>query len=631
MLGKGDGKMVLEQRLKELPKAIIKWYGIEKGSKAACITVTHGNSRVIAEALEEKGVCTTSISLEAIACGQEEEKDICPCAICNECTYDMVVVVDVLEYASNVPWLLSCIKKMLKPDGKLLLAADNRLGIRYFCGDQDAFSGKNYDGIENYKHLQAWEWEELEGRAYSKAELIRFLEGAGFCRHRFFSVFPRISNPQLLLAEDYEPNEALDIRVFPEYNNPSTVFLFEEELYPSLMENKLLHPMANGFFIECPLQPQYVPVRQVTLSGERGIENAMATIIRSDGLVEKRVLYPEGRRKLEQLLMNHQYLLAHGVGMVEMELTEDALLMPYVSGIPATDYLRRLLEQDKDSFLNQLDAFWNIILHSSEPIPFQALNWKKIGFLTRKSHEDWEGEVQNISESQKEELGVILKRGYLDLVSLNCFYFDGKFIFYDQELYLENVPAKAIMLRTIEFLYKFHDQLDNIIPRTMLFERYGLIKYKELYEQYITHFLNVLRCDDGLSDYYQRERRDGSNVAENRKWINYSKKEYHKIFMDIFHDIEGRKLYLFGSGKYAQRFREQYGEVYPVSGYLDNDEKRWGKEIDGQFVYSLDILQEMDPNEYKVMICIRNYMPVVKQLRKVGISNFSVYDPAKIY
>ena len=171
MLGKGDGKMVLEQRLKELPKAIIKWYGIEKGSKAACITVTHGNSRVIAEALEEKGVCTTSISLEAIACGQEEEKDICPCAICNECTYDMVVVVDVLEYASNVPWLLSCIKKMLKPDGKLLLAADNRLGIRYFCGDQDAFSGKNYDGIENYKHLQAWEWEELEGRAYSKARV----------------------------------------------------------------------------------------------------------------------------------------------------------------------------------------------------------------------------------------------------------------------------------------------------------------------------------------------------------------------------------------------------------------------------------------------------------------------------
>ena len=199
---------------------------------------------------------------------------------------------------------------MLKPDGKLLLATDNRLGIRYFCGDQDLFTGKNYDGIENYKHLLPWERKAMNGKAYSKAELTRFLETAGFGRHRFFSVFPRISNPQILLAEDYEPNEALDIRVFPEYNNPDTVFLFEEELYPSLMENQLLHPMANGFFIECPLSSCYTQVNQVTLSGERGKENAMATVIRGDGLVEKRALYPEGAIKLERLLENHEYLSA---------------------------------------------------------------------------------------------------------------------------------------------------------------------------------------------------------------------------------------------------------------------------------------------------------------------------------
>lgn len=66
-------------------------------------------------------------------------------------------------------------------------------------------------------------------------------------------MFPRISNPQILLAEDYKPNEALDVRVFPEYNSPDTVFLFEEELYPDLMKNGLLHPMANGFLQSAPL------------------------------------------------------------------------------------------------------------------------------------------------------------------------------------------------------------------------------------------------------------------------------------------------------------------------------------------------------------------------------------------
>lgn len=60
--------------------------------------------------------------------------------------------------------------------------------------------------------------------------------------------------------------------------------------------------------------------------------------------------------------------------------------------------------------------------------------------------------------------------------------------FYDQELYLENVPAKAVMLRTIEFIYKFNDQLDEILPRRALFERYGMLEHMGLYQKFISHF-----------------------------------------------------------------------------------------------------------------------------------------------
>lgn len=598
--------MVSEQRLGELPKAIIQWYEIEKGSKAACVVCDLGASRQIAAALEEKGVSVKEFALDRMVKGPQD--------IIEERLYDIVVAVDVIEYAQDVAQLFNNIKNLLKPDGKLLLAADNRLGIRYFCGDQDGFSGNVYDSVQNYKHLQPWERKAMKGRAYSKAELTGFLEAAGFFQRRFYSVFPRIENPQLILAEDYEPNEALDIRVFPEYNHPDTVFLFEEELYPSLMENKLLHPMANGFFVECPLGGEFMPINQVTLSGERGRENAMATMIRGDGLVEKRALYPEGKNKLWQLLDNSRYLSAHGVSMIPMEQKGDALVMPYVSGIPATDYLRSLLEQDKDMFLSKLDDFWAIVLHSSEEISLEEA--------------DWSG--QGISQSQREGLGAMLKRGYLDLVSLNCFYLDGRFVFYDQELYLENVPAKAILLRTIEFLYKFHDHFDEILPRSALFARYGLWEFKALYDQYTLDFLNRLRGDQDLRDYFQKGRRDGATIVENRKWMNYSKREYHRIFEDIFQCTEGRKLYLFGSGKYAQRFRNTYGGRYPVTGYLDNDENRRGAEIEGLPVLDPSILKNLPQEEYKVIVCIRDYMPVVEQLRREKIANFSVYDPNRI-
>lgn len=614
--------MTSEQRLRELPKAIIKWYEIEKTSRIACVVWEEGNSVRIAEALEEMGLQAERLTLDAPVYEKE--------------SYDVIIVVDALEYAKEPGALLERIHDLLKPDGRLLLAADNRLGIRYFCGDQDFFTNKNYDSIENYRHLLSWEREAAKGRAYAKAEIARFLEEAGFSDHRFFSVFPRLSNPQLLLAEDYEPNEALDIRIFPEYNSPDTVFLMEEELYPSLMENHLLHGMANGFFVECPLNGAFTPINQVTLSGERGPENAMATILRSDGLVKKRALYPEGEEKLQRLFNNNQYLQAHGVRMIEAKLEEEAFVMPYISGTPANDYFRTLLAQDREAFLEKLDAFWEIILHSSEHARFEEVNWEQFepGWEKRKkddpNKDKWKM-VASGTEKEREDLGAILKRGYLDLVSLNCFYQEDGFVFYDQELYLENVPAKAIMLRTIEFIYKFNDQLDELIPRRELFERYGLQEYIGLFYKFISHFLNILRADDGLSDYFKEGRREYNTIQENRKRLNYSGDEYDMIFKDIFHHIRGRKLYLFGSGKYAKRFREKYGEIYPVTGYLDNNESRQGTEVDGLPVLSPAALKEMNPAEYKVLICIRDYMPVVRQLHRAGIPNYSVYDPYLVY
>lgn len=635
--------MTIEQRRKELPKAIIKWYEIGKENNVACIIGGHENSRVIAEALEEEGLCVNRLMLEKLDAGNQnmERNDAVDDVISNSkggsTAYDVIVAVEVIEYAQNPASVLKRICGLLKTDGKFLLVADNRLGIRYFCGDQDGFSGKVYDSIENYTHLLPWEREEMEGRAYAKAELTGLLKGAGFSRYRFFSVFPRTANPQLLLAEDYVPNEALDIRIFPEYNNPDTVFLCEEELYPSLMANNLLHGMANGFLVECLMEnSSFSPVNQVTLSGERGPENAMATILRSDGTVEKRALYQAGRGKLQRLYDNNSYLSAHGVRMIAAELKGNAFVMPYVKGIPANDYFRDLLKRDKEEFVRQLDHFRDIILQSSEHADADKVDWERFepGWEKRKaddpSREKWKMIAHGTPE-EREELGVILKRGHLDLVSLNCFYLDGSFVFYDQELFLENVPAKAILLRTIDFVYKFNDQLDSILPRGELYERYGLMKHMELFQKFISNFLNILRDDDGLSDYYKEGRREMGAVRENRRRMDYSEEEYPMIFRDIFHHTKGRRLYLFGSGKYAKRFLEKYRGIYPVSGYLDNNESRWGTEVDGLPVFAPAALKEMNPAEYKVMVCIRDYVPVVKQLRRMQIPNFSVYEPGRFY
>ena len=76
------------------------------------------------------------------------------------------------------------------------------------------------------------------------------------------------------------------------------------------------------------------------------------------------------------------------------------------------------------------------------------MNWEQFepGWEKRKKDDPNRDKWKKIAlgtKEEREELGVILKRGYLDLVSLNCFYLDNSFVFYDQELFLENVPAKG--------------------------------------------------------------------------------------------------------------------------------------------------------------------------------------------
>ena len=57
-------------------------------------------------------------------------------------TFDYVVSVEVLERQPDPGQILVFFRKLLKADGKLFLGMNNRLGLRYFCGDErDALGG----------------------------------------------------------------------------------------------------------------------------------------------------------------------------------------------------------------------------------------------------------------------------------------------------------------------------------------------------------------------------------------------------------------------------------------------------------------------------------------------------------
>lgn len=236
------------------------------------------------------------------------------------------------------------------------------------------------------------------------------------------------------------------------------------------------------------------------------------------------------------------------------------------------------------------------------------------------------------------ELGIILARGYIDMVPLNCFYdvsiadSKSRFIYYDQEFYIENCPAKAIMYRSITIIYDGTDrEFERLIPRKEVLERYGLTECEDIWMRMSAHFTETLRNQKALRPYYENKRVDGRILYTNREKINYSFKDYQRIFVDILDGLNDKKLILFGSGRFTERFLFQFADDYEIYSIIDNNSARWGSQMNGIPINSPDILKDIPADERHIIICIKGYNGVVNQLKDMGITDYHIYDPGNDY
>ena len=580
--------------IREFPKGLLKWFQFSKEEK---IIYIGSASDAYYEALVELGHDVICVSLEESVQPEWNGK--------YRYFFDCLVSVAELEKAANPDRVLGIWKELLIKNGRLLLGMNNRFGIRYFCGDRDPYTDRNFDGIENYRRYFVKKEDVLTGREYNRAELEMLLDAAGWTNRKFYSVFPDLDAPSFIFAEEYIPNEELSTRCFPRYHYPDTVFLEEEFLYSDLIKNGMFHKMANAFLIECYKDEicECSDIEHVTMSLDRGQKDALFTIIHNNGIVEKRAAYEEGMHRLDEMLKNSEDLKAHGVEVVQANIDGKSYKMPFVESETALIYLQNLAHTDVNKFVREMDGFRTIILKSSEHVTIKQ----------------WNKDVE------------CLKKGYIDLVPINCFAVDGEYLFYDQEFCIENCPIDTIVMRLIDFVYG-DIGIESILPRQFFYTRYGIEENKIRDLRWVANnFLIKLRKETELATYYETYRRNPEVVNANRQRMNYSEEEYQRKFVDIFRNLGDRKLILFGSGAFTKRFIAMYGKSYEIACILDNNEDRLGQRLDGYEIKSPEYLNELSKEDYKVLICIKSYVSVAKQLESMGITDYGIFDTSRSY
>ena len=595
--------------IRDFSKGAFVWYNFRQGSSILYV-YSRRVDEAVTELLESKGK-VENCSIEQVLNNQSESN-----------IYDYIVGIDVIEESRCPQNLLDICHQLLKPDGRLIIGVENRYAIKYICGDRDPYTNHNYDGIENYRRLSDADWDSIAGRCYSMSELKLMLSQAGFDNDKFYSVMPSLQETQLVYAEGYEPVEELAMRYFPLYNYPDSVFLEEQYLYTDLIKNGMFHKMANAYIIECSIDGRFDDTIHATISLDRGHENALVTsICEHDGVrsVLKKAVYQEGIHKLNEMQDNLRDLSERGINVVDSCVDGDTFVMPYVDAPVAMNELKAIAKKDKNAFLKAMDDMYELILKSSE----------HTGVLSEKDRNSAHGR----------DVGPVLARGYIDMVPLNCFYDESakdsksRFIYYDQEFYWENCPAKAVMYRSIMIIYDGTDkEFERIVAKGDLLDRYGLSECEDMWQRMSSRFTDVLRNQKPLRPYYENKRIDGRILYTNREKINYSAKEYQKIFVDIFDGFDdSKKLILFGSGRFTERFLFQFAGDYNIYSIVDNNSAKWGTTMQGVPVNSPDILKDIPEKDRYIIICIKGYNGVVNQLKDMGIMNYHIYDPGNDY
>lgn len=59
--------------------------------------------------------------------------------------------------------------------------------------------------------------------------------------------------------------------------------------------------------------------------------------------------------------------------------------------------------------------------------------------------------------------------------------------------------------------------------------------------------------------------------------------------------------------------------------WITTGEKQ-GQFVDGVKVESPDVLVDMNPDDYKVFLCIKQFSTVLRQLLDAGVKNYGIYN-----
>ena len=387
--------------------------------------------------------------------------------------FDLILVIGVLEYATNHPagslGFLKKLSQLLNPDGSIVIAIENQMGLAYWMGANEDHLNEPWVGLEGYVSTSTV-------KTFSKPVLSSLLTDAGFKHQNWLYPFPDYKLPLTILSDRaYMENDRVDLIDqlvgTPVDRSRSGVLPFFDTraLHRQVIESDMGQDMSNSFLVVCRLNGSKSIIDEDVItwrfSGDRK-KNYMGV---------RQVILENGTRKINR---KPAYENVSSESSWLIQKNADSLAEKYVSGLNleqlALKSLREVNLKDFESLLSMFDDW--LTLNTCTP----SVDSETHPFLTDLSSE-------------------VLGEGFIDCSFDNLVFEDGALKLIDDEwAALGGVNVDLVIARAM------HKLSHSVIQSGCKLPWSSNMTIEHLNNKFIEMFPRNLRVDL-LNDFYLAE------------------------------------------------------------------------------------------------------------------------------
>ncbi len=468
---------------------ICNWYPFQKGSRVLEVGAGCG---AVTGALCDRGleVCAADLSLRRSMINYERHKDCEGLRLMvgnlNDMAFkepfDYVLLIGVLEYAGKFtegdhPWqtFLENIRAFLKPKGKLLIAIENRLGLKYFAGAPEDHLGEPFTGLRGYDP-------DTGIRTFSRSELSHLLESSGFHGYRFFYPYPDYKFPQEIFTEASLKAQHYG-KPYQVFDRKRTDIFSETELAPILAEDGAAGALSNSFLVEASAEEADCltddQICYAKLNAGRRACFRIGTIIQGEEQPALVLKFAQNRHAASHInrIIANENTLRNDRKVLEGKQAENRLIYPYCS-LPTLEEGIRQAIQEKNA--EKIIEIFRSIRDLAAVHPASIL-------YDTPAFSEWFG-----TERLRDRKCLCVQPANVDLVPDNIFVKHDELIMTDCEWVTDfPVPLGFIIWRSMENTCLKIPSLVQLISREELYRNLDISPEEiDIYRSWQWHFEN---------------------------------------------------------------------------------------------------------------------------------------------